>query len=265
MSEEPLVSLKNRWFVASVGSTAAIGIFSFLVGFVWLPSAQPDAQFQGLWNAICSAAGVPQTWFRPSPPAAAPTQITSAVVVTPQMLGGANAESIGRGATLSLQCTMCHGARGLSQADSPNLAGQYAAVVYKELQDFKSGARINAVMTPMVANLSDQDMADLAAYYAYLPRLPPYHPVPGLPTPSIVAHGAPMRNIAPCAACHGGLDVKTGSPWLEGESEVYLKAQIQAFASGDRHNDISGQMRNIARHMTPEEIEAAARYYASQP
>jgi cytochrome c553 len=74
-----------------------------------------------------------------------------------------------------------------------------------------------------------------------------------------------MRNIAPCGSCHGGLDNKAGSPWLEGQPEAYIRAQIEAFANGTRHNDISQQMRNIARQMTPEEIEAAAKYYSSQP
>ena len=74
-----------------------------------------------------------------------------------------------------------------------------------------------------------------------------------------------MRGIAPCGSCHGSLDNKTGSPWLEGQSEAYMKAQLQAFASSERRNDISQQMRNIARGLTPQEIEAAAAYYASQP
>ena len=65
-----------------------------------------------------------------------------------------------------------------------------------------------------------------------------------------------MRGIAPCGSCHGSLDNKTGSPWLEGQSEAYMKAQLQAFASGERRNDISQQMRNIARAMTPQEIDA---------
>jgi cytochrome c553 len=263
VSEERVFSIRNRWFVSSVGLTLLIAVFSAFVGFVWLPSVQPDASFQGLWNAICSAAGVPRTWLASTP--AKPTAITSAVVVTPQMLTQPSAESIGWGATLAMKCTMCHGARGLSEADSPNLAGQYAAVVFKELQDFKAGARTSAVMAPMVAELSDQDMADLAAYYAYLPRLPGYHPNLGVPAPSVVLHGAPMRNIAPCAACHGGVDTKAGSPWLEGESPVYLLAQLQAFAAGTRRNDISEQMRNIARQMTPAEMDAAAQYFASRP
>jgi cytochrome c553 len=194
-----------------------------------------------------------------------PTYKTSGVVVTSEMLQGAGAESIGRGATLALRCTMCHGARGMSQANSPNLAGQYAAVVYKELRDYKSGARTSAIMQPLVASLSDQDMRDLAAYYDYLPRPPAYHPASAGPAPEIVVSGAPMRNIPPCAACHGGLDNKAGSPWLDGQPAPYIKAQLQAFANGTRRNDISEQMRNVARNMTPAEIEAAANYYASQP
>lgn len=138
-------------------------------------------------------------------------------------------------------------------------------MIYKELLDFRSGARTNAVMSPFAVNLADQEIADLAAYYAYLPRLPAYHPTPQLPRPRIVISGAPLRGIAPCGACHGSLDNKAGSPWLEGQSEVYLKAQLQALASGQRTNDISQQMRNIARAMTPQEIDEAAAYYASQP
>ena len=145
------------------------------------------------------------------------------------------------------------------------LAGQYASVIYKELKDLLAGARVNAIMTPFSLHLSDQDMIELASYYAYLPRLPAYHPAAALPLPRIVINGAPPRNIAPCGACHGTLDNKAGSPWLEGQSAVYIKSQLEAFASGERRNDICEQMRNVARRMTPEEIEEAAQYYASQP
>ncbi len=86
-----------------------------------------------------------------------------------------------------------------------------------------------------------------------------------MPLPRIVIYGAPLRGIAPCGACHGSLENKTGSPWLEGQSAVYMKAQLQAFASNQRHNDINEQMRNIARAMTPDEIDQVAKYYASQP
>jgi cytochrome c553 len=113
--------------------------------------------------------------------------------------------------------------------------------------------------------MSNQDMLDLAAYYAYLPRVPSNRTDTNAAAPPIVTTGAPMRNIAPCGACHGDLDTKAGSPWLGGQSAVYIKAQLQAFASGSRHNDISEQMRNIARNMTPAEIDAVAAYYEAQP
>ncbi|MDQ2802602.1 MAG: c-type cytochrome [Pseudomonadota bacterium] len=252
------------WATASVTITAAVAVAAAITGFIWLPMMQTNTRFQGVWNAICSAAGVFQSPLT-TEPVVLPTYRTTRVEVTPQMLHGASADAIGRGATLALRCAMCHGARGLSDANAPNLAGQYVSVIYKELQDYKSGARTNSVMTPLVADLTEEDTRDLAAYYAYLPRLPAYHPASAGGAPRIVASGAPMRNIAPCGACHGGLDNKAGSAWLDGQPAAYLEAQLQAFASGARHNDISEQMRNVARQMTPSDIEAATRYYASQP
>jgi len=262
MSNERLFSLRNRWFTVSVGLTAGIVIVSILIGFIWLPSVQTGSQFAGVWNSICSAAGVPQQWFVSTPVTS--NVKTSEVVVTPTMFAHADPLSIGRGATLALRCSMCHGPQGISQANSPNLAGQYETVIYKQLKDFASGARTNAVMSPMVGTLSDQDMRDVAAYYASLPKLVGYHPA-NEPVPEIVATGSPMRNIAPCASCHGAADHKTGAPWLEGEPVAYIRTQLQAFKAGDRHNDIAEQMRNVARQMTPAEIDAAARYYSSQP
>ncbi|WP_175941642.1 c-type cytochrome [Caballeronia sp. BCC1704] len=263
MSDERLFTLRNRWFATSVFATVGVAAVSALIGFVWLPSAQRDASFTGVWNAICSAAGVPRVWHS-GDTTVQPTSRLSAVEVTPQMLAHASANSIGRGATLALRCTMCHGERGMSQANSPNLAGQYASVIYKQLMDFQTGARTNAVMSPMAANLSDQDMRDLAAYYASLPRPPAQRKVSDSLAPGIVSHGAPMRNVAPCAACHGGIDNKAGSPWIDGLPAAYTKAQLIAFAKGTRTNDINEVMRNVARNMTPEEIDAASAYYARE-
>jgi cytochrome c553 len=101
---------------------------------------------------------------------------------------------------------MCHGAQGLSLSNAPNLAGQYPEVVITQLHDYKSGKRRNAVMESLAQQLGDRESNDLAAYYAYLPRLPGYHPEADLPAPRIVVNGAPLRNIAPCVSCHGGID-----------------------------------------------------------
>jgi cytochrome c553 len=263
MSAPELFTFRNRFFSAGVGVAAGLFVLTALGGFILLPYLQKEVQFASLWDAICSAAGLPQ---RTAPVATGKVgpRLTEAVL-TPTMLTRPSQESIGRGATLAHRCAICHGPTGLSRADSPNLAGQYASVIYKQMLDFRSGARTSAIMSPFAANLTDQEIADVAAYYAYLPRLPAYHPERELPKPRIVIYGAPLRGIAPCGSCHGSLDNKVGSPWLEGQSEVYMREQLLAFASGQRRNDISQQMRNIARAMTQREIDDAAAYYASQP
>lgn len=263
MSARELFTFRNPYFSIGVGVAAGLFVLTAIGGFIVLPYAQAHLEFAGLWDAICSAAGLQQRSPNTEAPKAA--HRVSEAVLTSAMFARPSQESIGRGATLAQRCAICHGPTGISRADSPNLAGQYAAVIYKELLDFRSGARTNAVMSPFAAHLTDREIADLAVYYAYLPRLPAYHPTAQLPKPRIVIYGAPLRGIAPCGSCHGSLDNKTGSPWLEGQSEAYMKAQLQAFASGRRTNDISEQMRNIARAMTPQEIDEAAAYYASQP
>lgn len=263
MSAERLFSWRNSWFAAGVGVTVATVVLSLIVGFVILPYATTSSQFSSLWDAICSAAGVPRVTVNSEPSKTG--AITSNVVMNSQMFGALDTRSVGRGATLAMQCAICHGSNRQGQVDTPNLEGQPAAAVYKELRDFKTGARTNAVMGPFAVKLSEQDMLDLASYYSYLPRQPGSHPDDALAVSQIVARGAPMRNIPACASCHGTSDAKLGTPWLDGQSAVYLKAQLQAFATGTRQNDISEQMRNIARQMTAAEIDEAARYYAGRP
>lgn len=262
MSDDPLFSMRNRWFVSGVGITVAVFAVSALAGFVVLPYKQPNVEFSGLWDMICSAAGIPRERSEAQP--VVPDYKVSTAVISAAALKNAPPESIGRGATLAQQCAICHGPSGISRADSPNLAGQYPSAIYKQLKDFHSGARVNAIMSPFALRLSEQDMLDLAAYYAYLPRVPADHSKQATPPPRIVVNGAPMRGIAPCGSCHGGLENKAGSPWLEGQPAAYIKSQLLAFASGTRKNDTSQQMRNIARQMTPEEIDEAAAYYSAR-
>lgn len=258
MSRAPVLTPKDPWFGGSVLLTVALFIVSALVGFVVLPLLQPSLGPRTIWQAICSAAGVLK---RPSSmvPVEPDFQI-SAVVMKPGMLQEVDAAAIGRGATVAHQCAICHGAEGISGTNFPNLAGQYAEVTYKQLNDFKSGARVNATMSPFTQVLTDREMRDVAAFYASLPKLMSVGEAP-----LIVIHGAPLRNIPPCGSCHGDIDHKVGSPWLDGEPADYIKAQLEAFASDARRNDTNEQMRNIARGLTPQEIEEAANYYASQP
>ena len=253
---------RDGWTSASIGATAVIFVVSAVVGFILLPLAQPNLGLTGLWDAICSAAGVVSR--APADTTAEAAQKGTTVVITPDMLASADAQSIGRGATLAHQCAICHGPAGISRADSPSLSGQFAIAIYKQLEDFKTGARVNAVMSPFAVNLSEQDMVDISVYYAYLPRLPSPWRTQDRPAPKIVASGAPLRGIAPCGSCHGDLDNKVGSPWLGSQSAGYFREQLHNFARGYRRNDINEQMRAIARHMTPEEIDEAALYYSGE-
>jgi cytochrome c553 len=235
---------------------AVLAVVGALVGFVWLPQVQDSTLSP--FAAWCSALGVPRSWLIAE--SIAPRAETSKVRLTHDLLGTGDRSDIGHGATLALRCSICHGPTGISYADSPNLAGQYATVVYKQLQDYRTGARNNPIMTPMARTLSDTEIRQLAVYYASLPR-PPAAQITSK-APDIVRWGAPMRNIAPCGSCHGDIDHTMASPWIKGEPRNYLQAQLAAFASGTRTNDINGQMRAMARGLTPEEIQSAAHFYA---
>lgn len=259
MSDERLFSLGNKWFTRSVGATAGVALIAAFAGLVWFPLAQPHANLTSIWDAICSAAGVPRIASSATP--VAPAFRTTQVVVTTDILNHPSASAIGQGATLSQRCAICHGPEGISGANAPNLAGQPAIVIYKELNDFKSGARVNGVMTPFAGLISPPEVLELAAYYAHLARVSASGAAPT--KPELVVEGAPMRGIAPCDACHGGIAQKIGAPHLDGQSAAYIKEQLQAFASGDRHNDINEQMRNVARQLTLAEINAVAAYYAA--
>ena len=234
---------------------------SAAVGFLWLPSVKADFNARGVWDAICRAAGAPRSWGGVSAGVQMP-QVATNVILLPAMARKADSAVLGRGATLALNCTMCHGALGLSRSDAPNLAGQYPEVIRKQMLDYQSGKRDSAIMAALARNLSEENIADLAAYYASLPKARTAPTTYDETLPALVRVGDPMRNIAPCISCHGGVDQKLGAPWLEGMPNPYLVQQLQDFKHGRRKNDGQQQMRNVARPMTDEEIDSVATFYA---
>lgn len=250
----------DPWVRRSVLWLSVLTLASLAVGFLWLPSAQADFSARGLWDSICRAAGVPSSWTSAQP--ARPGPQTTRVVLERSMARGGTSEAIGRGATLALNCTMCHGAQGMSQSNAPNLAGQYPEVVIKQLRDYQAGQRRSAIMESLARQLSERDIADLAAYYAYLPKARTAPTTYDESLPALVRVGAPLRNIAPCVSCHGGIDQKLGAPWIEGMPRDYLVQQLVAFRAGTRRNDAEAQMRNVARAMTDGEIDEVAAFYA---
>lgn len=233
-----------------------------LVSYVWMPRYQLGAS-SSWFLSFCSALGVPQSHpDLAAGPAAPPSTPHSDVILTHHLLSPPSPTDVGDGATLALRCTPCHGPTGISYANSPNLAGQYAITIYKQLRDYQTGARTNAIMTPMAQSLSDEDIRRIAAYYASLPE-PPGSRLTSAPPP-IVRWGAPMRDVPPCGSCHGTIDHTLAAPWLNGEPYAYLLAQLRAFHAGARVNDIDEQMRAVAHGMTGAEMAAAAAYYSGE-
>jgi len=257
---------RDSRFRSWIGGTVALFAVAGVVGFLWLPSVQPGASALGLWTVICRAVGLP---IGNTPASLSSSgQPASDVSWTPATRGLMARGDAARGAAIATPCNNCHGANGISaDAAFPNLAGQSVASLYKQLEDYKSGKRDPVVMGVFVAQLSQQQILDLATHFASLPS--PYAASTGASgsadaaARSLIEVGSPMRSIASCAACHGPLGVTTAAPELRGQQRAYLEQQMQAFKTGDRRNDISEQMRSVARQLSGQEITMLAAYYAS--
>jgi cytochrome c553 len=241
-----------RW---SLG-TAAIVVIAAVVGFIWFPALQ-NSSSPNLWLALCRAAGLPLRDAQANAPTVA-AAVPSDVIWTPQIERVIEEGNAARGATLAGACAGCHGGDGRGVTDEyPNLAGQPADALFKQLDDFHAGKRANAIMQSMTAASTEQQIADLAAHFANLPR----QSASTSPPPRLVTVGDPQRGLAPCIACHGPMGRKRGAPVLDGQKVAYLQAQLEAFAAGTRRNDINQQMREVARSLQPVEIEVLARWY----
>ena len=175
----------------------------------------------------------------------------------------ANAADIAAGKGKAAMCAGCHGADGNSiSPEWPNLAGQNAAYLTKQIKDFRDGARVNAQMAPMVAALTDADAENIGAYYASLDAKA------GATKEEFVALGSQIytggvTGVMACTACHGpkgnGLDA-AGFPKVAGQQINYVINQLNNFKNGSRSNDSSVMMNNIAAAMTEEQITAVANY-----
>ena len=161
-------------------------------------------------------------------------------------------------------CKKCHNMNGLSDdTEDPNIAGLSATYAFKQMKDYQDGNRDERSMYKAVRDLSDQDLADLATYYAQQPRQPALHATDGIPV--LVNKGDPGRMIRACNSCHGqkGQGGEYDMPYIAGQRRGYFILAMEEFQEEDRANDIYWRMRDIARQLTEEEIEQLADYYAS--
>ncbi len=184
-----------------------------------------------------------------------------ALVFAPASAAG----DIEAGKKLALPCAACHGVDGNSNNPAwPNLAGQHATYIDKQLRDFRDGVRQDAQMTPFVAHLSDEDIASLAAYYAA------QKPCDGEARAASVELGERLyragdadKGVAACMACHGPAGAGNPAanyPRINAQHAAYTEAQLKAFRTEVRDNDHNGVMRDIAGRMSNESISAVANY-----
>lgn len=172
------------------------------------------------------------------------------------------------GKAKSQTCMACHGSDGNSLNNEwPNLAGQHATYLYKQMQDFKKGeqgGRYNTVMTPLMLSLSDQDMQDIAAYYASLENKTSAIPQKYVELGQAIYRGGNLsQHITACIACHGpkGSGYKSaGFPVLSGQHAKYILNQLIAFHNDTRRNSPNEMMNNVVSRMTPAEMESVAYY-----
>jgi len=254
------------WAGLGIGTALVVGA---LLAFLVIPSFQRENAGLDMWTAFCRAVGITEgspAYRQPvSDAKAAPV---SQVAWSPEVLTILNQAEPDQGARIAAAvCSSCHGQDGVSATpDLPSLAGQSAASIYKQLHDYRSGARAHPLMTPVAQQLLIPDLANVAVFYGR-----DAGPSMGLGArgqsarPEIVrlaTEGDSARRLPSCNSCHvNGAGGPIETPILTGQHHQYLANQLLAFKNGERRNDVYQRMRNIARVLNDEEIQALAEYY----
>ena len=184
--------------------------------------------------------------------------------------GAALAGNAEAGKTKSMACGGCHGMDGNSMIPLyPKLAGQNEAYIIKQVKDFKANTtRQNPIMFGMVAALTDEDAADIGAYYQSqkLAQAATFDETQLAAGREIYKGGNMQTGIPACQACHGpagGGTAGIGYPQVGGQYADYTLAQLKAFKDGTRKNDDKSLMRSIVEKMSDEDMVAVANYIAS--
>lgn len=168
-----------------------------------------------------------------------------------------------RGAQLAQTCLGCHGAPGLRNPGPvfqiPMIGGQHADYIVAALQAYKKEDRPHGTMRAQAASLSDQDMADIAEFFAAMDG----NSRPSIENDALVAKGKELVKDKACYTCHGqtGDDDSSDFPKLAGQYKSYLVHSLKEYRSGERNNIIMGGQ---AKGLTIRDIEALSAYFASQ-
>ena len=168
------------------------------------------------------------------------------------LAGASMAQDVEAGRKVATMCRTCHGLDGIAVIPvAPNIGGEPAAYLATQLHAFQSGARQQEMMTVVAGGLSEQQIADVTAWYAA-------QQVTAVPPAGFDAAAAPE----PCATCHGadGIAVIPEAPNLAGENTIYLDTQLKAFRAGKRQSEVMGP---VAADLDDAAIRAAAEWYAA--
>ena len=162
-------------------------------------------------------------------------------------------------------CSACHGMDGNSLSPEwPNLAGQGEVYIVRQLKAFHAGQRQNVLMSPMAAILTEEDMADLAAYFSsQAVRGGEADPSKFKVGQRVYRSGKVNEQVMACAGCHGPDgrgNAPAGFPSLHGQHSTYVAAQLRAYKSGARTTDPNEMMRAMAASLSEEEIDAVASF-----
>jgi len=260
---------ERRW---GLWASSAVGGFVLLgatLGFVVLPQFQRANAGLDLWAAICRAAGITagSPAYRQTV-SNADAMPVSQVAWSQDVLETLNGAQPQAGAQLAAEtCVACHGEDGVSQTpEIPSLAGQSSAAIYKQLHDYRSGARANPLMSPVAAQLEPRQLASVAVYYGRFARERTGlggRDLPGdIEIARLAREGDSARALPACDACHvPGAGGPIETPVITGQNQAYLAAQLRAFKGGERQNDVYRRMRGVAGKLSEQEIDALARYY----
>jgi len=169
-------------------------------------------------------------------------------------------------------CFACHGLQGQGDAGGafPRLAGLDVHYLARQMEDYASGARPNAAMSPIARALSPADRRSVALYYAELQADSPRVQVAAAASrlvqrgATLYAQGSAERGVQACANCHGpgGRGLNPAYPAIAGQPASYVAAQLLLWREGTRRNDIHDVMGALARRMTDDDIGAVSAYVA---
>jgi len=175
--------------------------------------------------------------------------------------------SVEAGQTKSVTCAACHGTDGNSVTPEwPNLAGQHERYTIQQLHAFRNGERQDIGMQGFASTLSEQDMSDLAAYFAaQTPKLQGADPDLVILGEQIYRGGVAERGVAACIACHGPRgrgNPLAAYPQISGQHATYVFNTLQAYASGQRSSDVelNRMMGNVSELLFEDEMRALASY-----